>query len=176
MADFATSDEEKEFGSFLDELEAEGEQAMAAAEREDQQHQKHEKAKKAEREEDGVVTKAEYMADKFLASASATEKTLFGIYRHGAETPDQIRRAIELARTNAAEAEKATSKEVEEQVEQKAAEVASEAYGVGPLANGSPARQPTAQEIFDRTREHAVKTRDTRALGSLFVSLPPDAE
>lgn len=176
MTDFATTDEEQEFSQFVDALEDEGEQVMAEADRVDQQAKKQAQAKKAEHEDDGVVTKTEYMADKFLASASEEEARLFAIYRRGDEDPRQLKAIMELAQTKAAEAEKVMGAEVEEKAEKLADEKAATAYGVGPITPGQPSRKMTAQEEFDALALRARQEKDTHISFALWNALPGSGE
>lgn len=168
MSDFTTPDEEQEFAQYVDALEAEGEQVMAEADRVDQQAQKQAQAKKAEHEDSGVVTKTEYMADKFLASASEEEARLFAIYRRGDEDPRQLKGIIELAQTKAAEAARAIGEEVEVKAEEKATKIASDQYGVGPLANGVPS--PPVDD-WEAGRER-IRQGDMHTAFQMFNSLP----
>jgi hypothetical protein len=130
-------EDEQEFAQWLDELESEEDKAVAVAEREDKQAQKPVQANKAQRDDEAVVTRTEYLTDKFLATASDQEKALFAIYSHGVETPREMQSAIDLAKTNAAEAAKVMGEEVEEKAEEKAKELAKSEYGVGPISGGS---------------------------------------
>ena len=107
MADETQAPEdEQEFAQWLDELESEEDKAVAVAEREDKQAQKPVQAHKAQKDDEAVVTRTEYLEDKFLASATDQEKALFAIYAHGVETPREMQAAIDLAKTNASEADK----------------------------------------------------------------------
>jgi hypothetical protein len=130
-------DEEQEFAQWLDELESEEDKAVAVAEREDKQAQKTDHQQKAKHEEEAVVTRTEYLADKFLTTASDQEKKLFAIYSRRVETPREMQDAIDLAKSSAAEAADLMSAEVDEKAEEKATQIAKEDYGVGPISGGS---------------------------------------
>lgn len=177
MAEFTyTPDDEEVVSQWVEEVEATGEQVMEASDREDQQAQKQEKAKKSQAEEEGVVTRTEYLADKFLDSASEEEKRLFAIYRRGDEDPRQMRAIIELAQTKAAEASKALSAEVEEKAEEKATQIAADQYGVGPITPGQASRKMTPQEEFDALAAQAKAERDTHKSFQLWNALPGSGE
>jgi hypothetical protein len=169
-------DEEQEFAQWLDELESEEDKAVAVAEREDKQAQKTDHQQKAKHEEEGVVTRSEYIADKFLSDATDDEKRIFAIYRKGDEDPRQMSALIDLARTKVAEADKTLSAEVDEKADRLADEKAKDAYGVGPISKGEPSRQMTPQEEFDLMARNARETKDTHISFKLWNALPGSGE
>lgn len=171
------SDLSTQYDEWVDELESpEEDAAVAAAEHDDDKAAKQARVKKAHDEEDGVVTKAEYMADKFLSGASEEEARLFAIYRRGDEDARQLKGIIELAKTKAAEAAKALGQEVEEKAEKLADKKAADAYGVGPLAPGAPSREMTPQELFDARKAKAKETGSSHSFYELYRDLPAEAE
>ena len=169
MADNVAPDEEQEFAQWLDELESEEDKAVAVAERENQREKKVEQAKKAEHEETEVVTRSEYLADRFLESASEDEKRLFTIYRRGDEDPRQMQAVIDMAKTKAAEAAKTLSTEVDEKAQERADEIAADAYGVGPLSNSRQEAIPPEQQQYQDLWGRVQKEGDPKALVSLLA-------
>jgi hypothetical protein len=169
-------EDEQEFSAWLDDLESEEDKAVAVAEREDKQAQKPVQAHKAQKDDEAVVTRTEYLEDKFLAQATDQEKALFAIYAHGVETPREMQAAIDLAKTNASEADKLMGATVEERAEEKATEKARDAYGVGPITPGQASRKMTPQEEFDALAAQARENRDTHVSFKLWNALPGSGE
>jgi hypothetical protein len=111
---------------------------VAEAEREAEEQDE----KEAKGHQVAYLTKEEYRAEREIekldktweANASEVEKNLVAIWRRGDETPAQLKKLMQLARTKAAE----TAPSAEE-VEKKAAEIAQNELGVGPIAtSGTP--------------------------------------
>lgn len=169
-----TAEETDEFGKWLDELADDDEpsDAEVKAEHEDS------KALKVAQQTKKVVTefiteqKVDDMTEKFLATASDTAKELFAIYRTGDEDPKQLKRIMDLAMTKAAETEKPEPEVDEEVVEAKAAQMAKDAYGVGPIAGG---RASTPDDEWASARAR-VRRGDTHTAFAMFESLPGNGE
>lgn len=110
------------------------------------------------------------LTESFKAGASPAAVELFETVSDGVDDPEQLKRLIAWSVDKA----KRVDRPITEQAEAKAAQLAKDAYGVGPLANSGPVGEPTPQEVFDRMREEARKTGDSHASFLLFNSLPAD--
>lgn len=149
------------------------EEAEVKAERED------DKALKVARTTQKVVSeyitekKVDDMKEKFLAEASDTAKELFAIYCTGDETPKQLKRIMDLAKTKDAETQKtdaATDEEIAEQAEKKAAQIARESYGVSPLPSGRAIPDQTPdQHRYDEAFSRVSTKGDPMALLGLMA-------
>jgi len=167
------TEEEEQFGAWVDELEADVMEAEAEADHEDEREEEQKVARKTEQ----FVTKEEFQIEKMEASfeknASDEAKELFSIYRMGDESPAQLKRIMQLAVTKADETAKrkgVPEEEVERVASEKAAKMAQDEYGVGPISGGSSGKQ-TPEEVFDALRAQA-KAGDTHAAFVLFNGLP----
>jgi glutaredoxin-related protein len=101
------------------------------------------------------------LEDAFKDAATDDEKRILAVLRVGNETPEQLARAIQLAKTKAAElAPQVDENEVDKQARQKAAQI----IGSGPIPVGEkePERDPR-QDLFEK-----VQTGDPLALVNLL--------
>lgn len=91
--------------------------------------------------------KVDKKIDAFMAEASETEKRLFAIYRKADMDDKQIDGLIELVKVKTTEAE--TDEEADE-VEEKAAELAQQMVGAGPLRQGARIKPDKEAELMER--------------------------
>lgn len=108
-------------------------EAEAEAEEEDEKAAKAHQAERSAVEELRAELKAKEIEETFEKSASDDEKHLLAIYRKGDESPAQLKKLMQLVHTKVQEAHK-DPEEVEEEIESKAAEMAKESYGAGPIS------------------------------------------
>ncbi len=123
--------------------------------------------------------KIDALIDQFNEKASPEAREIFAILSSGEELTEKKAKALmQKAVTKADEVSKRApvEEEVDEDaVEKRAAEIAQEAYGVGPLApGGSNARTP--EEEFDARREAARRSRRPKDFYELFEALPANGE
>lgn len=120
------------------------------------------------------------LIDQFNGKASPEAREIFAILSSGEELTEKKAKALmQKAVTKADEVGKRVPQVEEEAdedaVERRAAEIAQEAYGVGPLAaGGSNARTP--EEEFDSRREAARRSRRPKDFYALYESLPGNGE
>lgn len=169
-----TFDEDEEFEKWLAEADEEEDMQESA---EVEYVKEDDKALKTAIETKRMVAKhfkeerVEKKVDAFLASASDTEKELFAIFRKGDEDDKQLDRLIELVKTKANVAEGKIAGEIDEEVEGKAAEMAQEMIGSGPLKQG--ARIKPDPEAAEREMLERIAAGDMNALFESVVTLPP---
>ena len=129
--------QDPEYEAFLAAMDDEEEDPVVAEAEEEaeEEDEKELKAKKTERnavEELRAELKAKEMEEKFEKSASDEEKQLLAIYRTGDESPAKLKKLMQLVHTKVQEAHK-EPEDVEDEIEAKAAEMAKESYGAGPI-------------------------------------------
>jgi hypothetical protein len=164
-----TTTDEEAFGKWLDGLNTEPDEDEPDAEPDEDPL---EIAKRAERKADAMATdrKIDDIEQGFEKHASETAKRVLATLRTGDETPKQLKAKMELASVKAKEIDGLETPK--EDVETKAAELAKEAYGVGPISPGQASAEDTPQQVFDRKRERIRKAGDTHTAYELFRDLP----
>lgn len=128
-------------------------------------------AKTTERKVEAFITeqKVEDLVDKFMAKAPEDAKKLFTIWRKGDEDPKQLKAMMELANVKAQETAAAAAPDIEEEAEKKAAQIAAEQYGVGPISGGQAAAPLTPeQQKYNEDYQKVATQGDSRALLGLL--------
>ena len=167
MAETVEVNEEEAFGKWLEGMNSEEEQPEVVEEEEDPV----ELVKKVDRKMDALIAekKTDEMVDEFMARAPEGAKDLFSIWRKGDEDPKQLKALMELANVKDQETAAQTAPVIEEEAEQKAAEIAREQYGVGPISSAQqgPALTPEQRQYAEYV-EKVEKSGDAKALLSLL--------
>lgn len=177
MAEEAQVAEVAEFGSWLDELEAEGEEKVSAvvAEAEEEAEEADEREAKKRKDAAKYITKDEYELEKldsrFEASAPEEERELLAIYRRGDENPAQLKKLMQLVHTKVQEAHKKDEPD-EDVVEAKAADIAAKRYGAGPIDTS---QRVVPEDEWEVGRKR-VREGDMHTAFAMFNALPGNGE
>jgi vacuolar-type H+-ATPase catalytic subunit A/Vma1 len=163
---------DSDYDQFLATLEEEDPEVAEAEEHAEEEDETALKlARRAQREAEAI--RDEYRADKlvddFNKVANETAKTLFEIYRKKDMDETQLKAAMQLAMTKAQEAAPKP-----EDVEARAAEMAQEAYGAGPITPGV-STEETPEMVYDALRER-LQNGDMHAGYLMFEGLPSNGE
>ena len=162
-----TPDEEA-FGSWLAGLETDEAEEPEPIEEEDPVLIA--KQTKRELDEMKMEKRTDDMMDEFVKKAPEEAVQLVSIWRKGDETPEQLKKLMELANVKAHETAVASEPEIEAKAEEKAAKLASEQYGVGPIAPGGAG--PSEEDVWEAARQR-VRKGDMHTAYQMFESLPP---
>jgi len=159
-----------EYASWLASLEEDDEPEVAAAEAEVEHEEvaamKVAKAAAAKSDKLERDIKVSEMERKFESGASADAKRIYDVWRKGDETPEQLKKLMQLAEAKASE----TAPQVDEEtVEKVAAQRAQSAYGVAPLDTS---QQVVPEDEWEKKRQYAKKTGDTHTFFELWNAAP----
>jgi hypothetical protein len=93
---------------------------------------------------------ADHIYDSFMAEASDTEKELFGLYADDDMTPAQMKKVIDHAKRKAAALAPPEDVDAEEEVNKRAAQIAQQRWGAGPIRADAGKKVDEEAELMDR--------------------------
>ena len=163
--------EDDEYQKWLASLE-EDEQPEEVAAEEEQEHEevaamKIAKAAAAKSDKLERDLKVSEMERKFEGGASEDAKRILDVWRKGDETPDQLKKLMQLAEAKATE----TAPSVEEKVAEAAKEEAKRAYGVSPLQQG----EIVQEDEWAKAREKVLQG-DSHTAFQMWNALPGNGQ